>query len=82
MAEILKDKFYKKYKFPRGVLPKFMVYLFGPLQGFSWKFLKLNLGIPFEFDNSYSQLDLGIEYRSLSETFIDHVDQLDRDGLI
>ena len=82
MAKILRDKFYKKYKFPRGVLPKFMVYLFGPLQGFSWKYLKLNLGIPFEFDNSYSQFDLGIEYRSINETFIDHVDQLDRDGLI
>ena len=48
----------------------------------SWKYLKRKLGIPFEFDNSYSKTDLGIEYRPVSQTCIEHVEQLDRDGLI
>ena len=82
MAEILKDKFHKKYKLPKGMLPNFMLYLVGPFMGFSWKYLKRNLGIPFEFDNTYSKTDLGIEYRPVSQTFIEHVEQLDRDGLI
>ena len=82
MAEILKDKFHKKYKLPKGMLPNFMLYLVGPTMGFSWKYLKRNLGIPFEFDNSYSKTDLGIEYRPVSQTFIEHVEQLDQDGLI
>ena len=82
MAEILKDKFHKNYKLPKGMLPNFMLYLVGPFMGFSWKYLKRNLGIPFEFDNTYSKTDLGIEYRPVSQTFIEHVEQLDRDGLI
>ncbi len=82
LAKILKEKFHNKYKLPKNTLPNFMLYLVGPFMGFSWKYLKLNLGIPFKFDNSYSKMDLGIEYRSLAQTFTDHVEQLERDGLI
>lgn len=82
LAKILKEKFQNKYKLPKSTLPNFMLYLVGPFMGFSWKYLKLNLGIPFNFDNSYSKTDLGIEYRPLTETFVDHVEQLEQDELI
>ena len=82
IADILKEKFQDKYKIAKAVIPNFMLYIAGPFQGFSWKYLKRNLGIPFQCDNSYSKTDLGIDYRSLEETFIEHVEQLDRDGLI
>lgn len=82
IATMLKDKFQNKYKIAKVVLPNFMIYIAGPLQGFSWKYLRRNLGIKFHFDNSYSKADLGIEYRSLQDTFVDHVEQLDKDGLI
>ena len=82
MAEILKEKFHKKYKLPKSVLPNFMLYLVGPFMGFSWKYLKRNLSIPFKFDNTYSKTDLGIEYTPINQTLIEHVEQLDRDGLI
>lgn len=82
IADILKDTYHKKYKLPKGVVPNFMLYLLGPFMGFSWKYLKRNLGIAFQLDNSYSKTDLGMEYRSVKETFIDHVEQLDKDGLI
>lgn len=82
LAGMLKEKYHSKYKLPKNTLPNFMLYLVGPFMGFSWKYLKLNLGIPFKFDNSYSKTDLGIEYRPLAQTFTDHVEQLDRDGLI
>lgn len=82
LAKILKEKFLDKYKLPKSTLPNFMLYLIGPFMGFSWKYLKRNLGIPFKFDNEYSKTDLDIEYRPLALTFVDHVEQLDRDGLI
>lgn len=82
IAVILKDTYHKKYKLPKGVVPNFMLYLIGPFMGFSWKYLKRNLGITFQLDNSYSKTDLGLEYRSVNETFVDHVEQLDKDGLI
>lgn len=82
IADILKKKFQKKYKIPKGALPNFMLYLVGPFMGFSWKYLKRNLSIPFNFDNAYSKSDLGITYRPMAQTLIEHVEQLDRDGLI
>lgn len=82
MAEILKNKFHKKYKLPKSNLPNFMLYLIGPFMGFSWKYLKRNLSIPLNFDNSYSKTDLGTEYHPVNQTLIEHVEQLDRDGLI
>lgn len=82
IADILKDRFHKKYKLPKGTVPNFLLFLIGPFMGFSWKNLKRNLGIAFQLDNSYSKTDLDIAYRSVNETFIDHVEQLDKDGLI
>ena len=82
IANILRDKFHKKYKIAKAVVPNFMVYIAGPFQGFSWKYLRRNLGIQIYCDNSYSKTDLGIEYRPLKETFIEHVEQLARDGLV
>ncbi len=82
MASILKEKFHNRYKIPTRKLPNFMLYLVGPFAGFKWKYLKRNLGIPYKFSNAYSKEDLGIEYRPVSQTLIEHVDQLDRDGLI
>ena len=82
IANSLRETFHNKYKIPTKVLPNFLLYLMGPFIGFPWKYLRRNLGIPFTFDSSYSKTDLGIEYRPLAQTFADHVEQLDRDGLI
>jgi nucleoside-diphosphate-sugar epimerase len=82
MADMLREKYDKKYKIPKYTLPNFLLYLAGPFQGFTWKYLKRNLGISYKFENAYSKTDLAIEYRQLSETFADHVAQLEQDGLI
>lgn len=78
---LLKKEYRQVYNLPKRILPNFLLYLFGPLQGFSWKYLKRNLGISFGFENDYSKTDLEMEYRPMSETFIDHVNQLDKDDL-
>lgn len=82
VVAVLQKAFGNKYKLPQRILPNFLMYLFGPFQGFSWKHLKRNLGILYKFDNSYSKKNLKIAYRPLAETFVDHVDQLDRDEII
>jgi nucleoside-diphosphate-sugar epimerase len=82
IAHLLRKKFNDKYKIPKGKLPNFLLYIVGPFMGFSWKYLKRNLGVAYAFDNSYSKKDLGIQYRSIEETVTDHVLQLERDGLI
>lgn len=79
-AVILRKEYGNKYKLPSRQLPKFLMYLVGPLVGFSWKFVRNNVGIPMAFDNSYSKKDLGLVYRDLSETFKDQVNQLVESG--
>jgi nucleoside-diphosphate-sugar epimerase len=81
IANILK-KDYGKYPLPKRKIPKFLVYLLGPLQGLSWKYIKLNVGIPIKFDNSYSKKDLGIEYTPIEKTLNDHVEQIIESGLL
>jgi len=81
IANILK-KTYKKYPLPKGKIPKLFVYLFGPLQGLSWKYIKFNVGISIKFDNSYSKNDLEIEYTPIEKTLNDHVEQIIKSGLL
>ncbi|MFT5645704.1 MAG: nucleoside-diphosphate-sugar epimerase [Aureispira sp.] len=81
-ASVLRKEFGNKYQLPSKQLPKFLMYLVGPLAGFSWKFVRNNIGIAAGFDNSYSKNDLGLVYRDLSETFKDQVAQLEESGHI
>lgn len=76
VAQMLRKKYNGNYPFPKKYLPKFLLFLVGPTQGFSWKFLRKNLNIPVHFDNSYSKKDLNIEYRPMEETVREHLQQL------
>lgn len=81
VAQIIKKEFGSKFKLPSSEVPKFLMYLIGPLVGrMSWKFIGGNIGYPLRFDNSYSKSDLGLEYRDFSETLIDQVNQLLESG--
>lgn len=82
MAALLREKYDGRYPIPKNKLPKLLLYLFGPWQGFSWKYVSRNVGIPIRFDNSYGVEDLGLEYRPVKETLIDQVRQLEDQGLI
>ena len=81
ISDILKEN-YGHYPLPKGKLPKFLLYIFGPFQGFSWKYVSRNVGIPIYFDNTYSKENLGIQYRPLRETINDQAEQLIRDGIV
>lgn len=82
IANIWKEHFGKHWKFPMMVAPKWVVWLIGPTQGITRKFVSRNVGWPLKFDNSYSEKDLGIRFRPMRETVIDHFQQMLDDGLI
>lgn len=84
LAEKLDRQVGKKYsKLPKKKLSKFMTYLFGPLMaGFSWGFLKKNLGIPVYFTNDKIKSTLDIQFRPIEETLKEHAEQLEKDGLL
>lgn len=81
MAAILREK-YPERPIPKSTVPDLLIYLTGPFMGFSWKFLKKNLGVPFRTDNTRSRENLGLHYHSIQKTLHDHAEQLIRDGLV
>lgn len=84
LTEKLDEQVGDRYsKIPGKKLPKFMTYMVGPfMAGFSWNFLKKNLGIPVYFSNEKIKSDLDIQFRPIEETLKEHVEQLEKDGLI
>ena len=60
LADILRNNFGDAYRFPRKKSPKFMVWLTGPMFGFSRKYISRNVGYRIRFDTSYSKTDLGM----------------------
>lgn len=82
MGNILRAELGDRYPFPKGKIPRPLLYVLGPLQGLSWKYLGRNLGIPIEFDNRRSREELGVAYRPVAETLREAIEQLERDGLV
>ncbi len=71
-----------KYPLPAMTIPKFVFWLIVPFLGYTRKYVKLNVGIPFQFNNSYSKTNLEMTYRPFEETITDHFKQILDDGLI
>jgi nucleoside-diphosphate-sugar epimerase len=70
MSSILRREFGDDYRFGKSILPKFMVWLVGPLlnKALTRKIVSRNIGIDFIADNSKSIAALGMTYRPLDET--------------
>ncbi len=82
MANALREKFGKSMKIPGMVMPKFLGYIVGPFFGQSWKWVDLNVGVPFELDNGKGIRELGIKYRPAEETLVQAVEQLIESGAV
>ena len=82
MAKLIKKSFPEIKKIPEKVLPDWLVKLFGPLQGLERDFLRRNLSIKLNFDNSKSKRQLNIEYIDAEKTLKDHAEQLLHDKLV
>lgn len=82
IGAILRQETGDRYpKLPTRQLPKFLMYLAGPSQGFSWKYVKRNVGWPVKFNNERSK-KLGVNYLPIEKTFRDHVAQIEKEGFI
>jgi nucleoside-diphosphate-sugar epimerase len=82
MGKLLRKHFGGRYHFPRRELPKFLVWLGGPMNGITRKFVSTNVGYPLKFDNSYTRKDLGMEFRPVEATVIEHFQQMIDDGVV
>ncbi len=79
---ILRQQYPGRFKLAKGTLPKPLLYLFGPLQGFTWRYIRSNIGYSFELNTSKSREILDMEYRPVQETLKDQVDRLLEAGLV
>ncbi|MEV0205277.1 NAD-dependent epimerase/dehydratase family protein [Streptomyces sp. NPDC050788] len=72
MARILRRTYPRDLRLPRTRLPHWPVRILGPAFGLSQDYIRKHLGIRFEVDNSRGRKELGITYRPIEETLLDH----------
>ncbi|XBQ16024.1 MAG: NAD-dependent epimerase/dehydratase family protein [Oceanicaulis sp.] len=67
IAEILRARFGGDYPLPKAELPKWMVWLVGPMADptLTRRMVSRNVGWPFRADNTKSRASLGMEYRAI-----------------
>lgn len=72
------SKKYSSYPLPQSTVPKFIIWLFGPMldANLTRKFVSNNVNYPWKADNSKSITELGVTYRPLDETVNDFFQQL------
>ncbi|MFE5818797.1 NAD-dependent epimerase/dehydratase family protein [Streptomyces sp. NPDC056479] len=72
MSRILRTRYPRDLRLPRTALPHWPVRVLGPAFGLSQDYIRKHLGIRFRVDNSRSVSELGITYRPIEETVLDH----------
>ena len=78
LAAPLREHFGTAYPFPTRTMPKWLVWLVGPLanKAMTRKAISLNVGLPWKGDNSKGVRELGLSYRPLDETLVDFFQQM------
>ncbi len=82
VAKILRKHHGNAYKIPGSAIPKWLLYVVGPFNGFNWKFIRRNVGIPVYFDNTRAKNNLDIEFIPVSQSIREQADQVISDGLV
>ena len=84
VARSLWEPFGRDHPLPRRALPKWLVWLAGPLadRALTRKAVALNVDIPWRADNSKSREKLGLDYRPMAETTRDMFRQLVEAGVL
>jgi serine/threonine protein kinase len=73
MAEILRDHFKNKFLLPSSTLPYFLIWIFGPLMGFTHSYIEKNIDHSIKFDNSYTIKDLGLKFTDVKTAVWDNL---------
>ena len=82
IGEILRKNFGDGYPFPKRELPKALLWLIAPLLGSTRRDVSRNYGYPLQLDNSRSIHELGIQYRPVEDTLVEHFQQILNDKLL
>ena len=77
---VLQEKYGDDYPLPKKPLPKWLVWLVGPMQGIPRKFVSNNVNIEWKADNGKSLKELGLSYRPMKETMEDMFAQMIEHG--
>ncbi|MFI6007782.1 NAD-dependent epimerase/dehydratase family protein [Streptomyces sp. NPDC051243] len=72
MSRIIRTRHPRDLRLPRTALPHWPVRVLGPAFGLSQDYIRKHLGIRFRVDNSRSVNELGITYRPIEQTLLDH----------
>jgi nucleoside-diphosphate-sugar epimerase len=72
MSRALRQCFPRNVRLPRHGLPHWPVRILGPAFGLTQDYIRKHLGIRFTVDNRRGVKELGIDYRPLEETLLDH----------
>lgn len=76
LASLLHKEFGDAYPFPKKEMPKWLVWLVGPIFGIKRKMVANNVGYPFNVDNSKSIQQLKMQYRPVKESIVDMFQQM------
>jgi nucleoside-diphosphate-sugar epimerase len=72
MSRIIRTRHPRDLRLPRTALPHWPVRILGPAFGLTQDYIRKHLGIRFRVDNRRSVRELGIAYRPIEETLLDH----------
>ncbi|MBC2900120.1 NAD-dependent epimerase/dehydratase family protein [Streptomyces cupreus] len=72
IARIVRTRHPRDLRLPRTALPHWPVRVLGPAFGLTQEYIRRHLGIRFPVDNSRSVKELGITYRPIEQTVLDH----------
>lgn len=72
MARVIRTRHPYDPRLPRTALPHWPVRILGPAFGLTQDYIRKHLGIRFRVDNSRGVRELGLTYRPVEETLLDH----------
>ncbi|MEM7625846.1 MAG: NAD-dependent epimerase/dehydratase family protein [Planctomycetota bacterium] len=77
VAQILRERFGDQYPIPKRAMPKWLVWLVGPIidKRMTRQTVSKNVGLRWVGDNSKSRNELGMVYRPLEETVVEMFQQ-------
>jgi nucleoside-diphosphate-sugar epimerase len=82
LTNMLETHFVDGFDFPTFEVPKWLIWLLSPVFKRTRTYVRLNFNIKIQYDNSRSQSELGLTYRPVATTVVDHLQQLIDDGLV
>ncbi len=84
MGTVLQPKYGDKFPLPKKALPKWLLMLVGPMVNklFTRRYIKNNVNIPWNADNSKIKNELGMTFRPFKETMEDSFQVLVDEGIL